>query len=198
MSTKTQNNSMKIKKLEIEYILQVKSILDIQFGFDYITLDSLTDKIKDENSLCLIALKDKEVLGVSIAAMGSAEIVSQSLLKEKDWFDENFKQYHLIGLRKQMAVKKTYQGKGIGTQLIQESTKQLSKSCQVLITIVWEKDQDQKMKKIMAKNQFKSILTISNYWKKDSIEKKYTCPACKIIPCTCSANIYVRENDSIK
>ena len=55
-------------------VIQTKSILDAQFGFDYITLSDLKTKVQDPDSICIIALDKQEVLGISIAVMGKAKI----------------------------------------------------------------------------------------------------------------------------
>jgi ribosomal protein S18 acetylase RimI-like enzyme len=194
MSRVKNNENIQIIPLQIGHILEVKSILDNQFGFDYISVNELKNKLNNPNNLCLVAKKGTEILGISVAIIGKSDELSHHLLEKKDWFINEFKDKKLIGVRKQMAVKKTYQGKGVGTQLMNESIHILNKTCDVIVTIVWNQGDSQIMEKLMKKNQFRPILLIANYWKNDSIKMKYNCSVCQIIPCTCSATIYRRDN----
>lgn len=182
-----------ITKLDISYVEQVKNIFDLQFGTGYFNFEQLKTVIYDKDSLCMIALKEGEVIGVSITLLGSAEKIADNILKKKNWFIKKFDKKKCIALRTDTAVKPGYEGKGVGSRLLKEGVQLLEKSCDAVISIIWKEGNSLVMNRLMEKNQFELVLTISKYWDEDSIEKAYICPKCQTVLCKCSALFYVKK-----
>ena len=174
------------------HISQVKSIFDRQFGEGYLTTAYLLSRVNDPHSLSVVALSGDEVLGISITIMGTAEALSETLLKGKSRFIDTLKSHKHIGLRKHTAVQPGYEGKGVGSKMAAVSIKQLEASCQAIVSIIWQEGSGAMMKKLLSRNQFTPLFTIVDYWKQDSIELQYICPKCQGIPCGCSVVVYVK------
>lgn len=173
--------------LDIE---QVIDVFNSQFGDNYISKKLLLSYLENDQTVCIICKDQEEILGVSIAVINSPENTSKQLLKDQQWFLSEFKDSQKIALRKHMAVKPGYEGKGIGSLLLEESVNLLKAISDKIITIVWKEGDGEIMNRLMTKNNFEPIKIIQDYWKEDSIQHQYICPECKVIPCGCSAIIY--------
>ena len=176
--------------------LDVEQAIDVfnsQFGDNYISKKLLLSYLENDQAVCIICKDKEEILGVSIAVIDSLEKTSKQLLKDQYWFLSELKDSQKIVLRKHMAVKPGYKGKGIGSLLVQESVNRLKTISDKIITIVWKEGDGEIMNKLMTKNNFEAIKIIQDYWKEDSIQQQYICPECKGIPCGCSAIIYASK-----
>ena len=183
-----------IERFQAIHVDQVKHLIDVQFGEDYLSIDELKHYAKASYSASLVALKGELVLGVSIAVKGSALIMSKSILIDQDWFVEKFKKHEPIALRKHMVVRPEYKGQGIGSQLLRNSFQILEQDCKSIITLVWKEGDTEAMHKLLQSVDCSPVKEIGHYWKKDSTNKAYICPVFKDIPCHCSAIVYAKFN----
>lgn len=181
---------MNLISLSSPHFSEVIEILNQQFGDNYISKDQLISYHNNPSTVCLVAVNQDEVLGISIAIVESLENTSKQLLKDQDWFLSQFNDSPTIALRKHMAVKPGYEGQGIGSLLVKESVKRLESMSDKIITIVWKEGDGEIMHRLMTKNNFQVSKVIKDYWFEDSINHQYVCPVCKAIPCRCSSIIY--------
>ena len=66
-----------------------------------------------------------------------------------------------------------------------------SKNIHLITAFAWKSKEGFNMEGIFKKHNFPIVKTIENYWKLDSIEKKYGCPSCgDLPPCLCTAVIF--------
>ena len=178
-----------IKSLQHKHLATAKSLLDKQFGTDYLSIEEL-HIFANPPHLGLVALEGSKVIGVSLVKIGSVTILAEELLLEQNWFCSHFGKNKIIALRKHLAVDSHYQGKGIGKLLVIDGIKQLRPMVDYVISIVWKESAEHSLGKLLQKVGATPIRTIPDYWKEDSLTKQYDCPICGHPPCACSTIIY--------
>ncbi len=100
-----------------------------------------------------------------------------------------------IALFKTMAIDPLFQNQGYGTALTDARLKGIeSMGIKTVFAIAWKTDQTINMFTILSKHGFQEVATLKNYWRADSLEKKYVCPACGGPPCTCDAVIFKKTS----
>ncbi len=115
------------------------------------------------------------------------------ILTTREWFSNHFENLSTVCLIKQIAVTQQYQNKGIADQFIKEVLIQTNEQSDVTCCLAWRKGNNTSVKNLLIKNDFVHHITIDNYWKKDSINKKYNCAHCGLPPCNCSAEVYSKK-----
>jgi predicted N-acetyltransferase YhbS len=177
------------KKLTPQHLPAVKSLLDQQFGKDYLPMEEL-HIFSNPPHFGLVAVEKDNIIGVSLVKIGSVATLAEELLLEKNWFKTYLGEDKTIALRKHLAVDSYYQGKGVGKRLVTNGIEQLRPMVDYIISIVWKENAERSLGKLLQKVGAAPIQTISNYWKKDSLDKQYDCPICGQPPCECSTIIY--------
>lgn len=181
-----------IKVLKKEHKTAVKKILDSQFGQDYISWIEL-DYFLTPKALGFVAIYQDQILGVSLVKLGNAKSLSNELLKGQDWFLSYFDSKLTLALRQHLAVKSNWQGKGVGSFLLREGMAKLEEKTDTIISVVWQESAGKTLGGLLRKANFFPVKNIKNYWKEDSLIKQYQCPLCPILPCQCSATIFVKN-----
>ena len=187
----TTKSKVQISKFRKEHLVQVKDILDSQFGCDYLTICDI-EKYLGGNSIGMVAVDGDTVLGLTLIKLGTTREITKHFLSGKDWFKTRFADLEPIALRKHLAVKPGLEDRGIGRELVVKGMKILEKHARSIVSVVWEESAGKSVGKILRSCGSVPIHTLENYWSKDSLKKQYLCPNCKEPPCSCSATIYAK------
>ncbi|MCD6367319.1 MAG: GNAT family N-acetyltransferase [Bacteroidales bacterium] len=165
-------------------------IADELFGRGYLNKNELQSYIEDITKTSIVAKINDKIIGFQLMQTSNLDGIMSLVLKEQQWFKEQFSNYSSIGVLKTLAVKDEFKNQGIGTLLTTESIKILRKKSNCILSICWNKNDDTAVSNILGKCGMKQIRKISEFWKEDSLKRNYTCKICGAPPCTCNAIIY--------
>jgi predicted N-acetyltransferase YhbS len=189
---------MKIQLLNSGHITAIKEISDAHFGNNYLNNNYL-EYFLTESNLGLVSVIEDEVVGMTLIKIGKRDEILRDFLVGEEFIKEKFSSDAVLALRKHLAVKKGFESKGIGSFMVEKGMKELEKrSVDAILSIVWQEGSSAVLDKILTDYGSKPIMSFPNYWATDSIEKKYSCPACNSIPCSCSAILYAKIIDEHK
>jgi len=171
-----------IQSYKKEYLRQVETIAELQFGKGYISCDDWFDK----DRIILVAVKDEKVLGFCIAVIleykNLAHIELQSVLTDSP-----------VGMIKSLAVQPGQIRKGVGAKLLEAILRLLvEKGVSQFYTEAWRDRKGTRIEKIVLKNNFTKLIEKEDYWYSDSLKRNYQCSVCGQ-PCRCNAVVYYRR-----
>jgi predicted N-acetyltransferase YhbS len=183
---------MKIQLLNRNHFAAIQEISDAQFGFNYLDNNYFESFLSDKN-LALVALSEREIVGMTLIKIGTRDEIAADFLVGAEFIKEKFNSKTTLALRKHLAVKKGFESKGIGSFMVEKGMQELNKKfVDAILSIVWKEGSSAALHKILTDQGSMPLTSFPNYWANDSIEKQYICPACKVIPCNCSAILYAK------
>jgi len=169
---------------------QLLTISDKQFGDGYLKRDDLFSYLNDDSKIGIVYLNDNQVSGFSFSHIYSKETVHQLDLEGQHWFKEAYINKCPIGVIKSIAVDQSASGKGIGTHLAQVSIEELNKHTDCIISPCWQQGEHTPFANLLEKLDFNLVKTFEDFWKEDSLQKKYPCKICGAPPCLCKMLLY--------
>jgi ribosomal protein S18 acetylase RimI-like enzyme len=159
----------------IEEVLHISNQL---FGQDYYTAATLNQL--NQKSIIRVAQVKDEVVGFFIFRIFTRA--------EANFLDSTSDE--LILKVKTIGVKRSYQRKGLATQIFAQVPHYIKEmNIKDAYCVAWDNAGIVSMHQIHMKAGFSVWKRIENYWKEESIEYNYSCPTCGN-PCLCSAVIY--------
>ena len=168
---------------------QILLLANLAFGKSYLTRATLNSYDKSENIQIIVSGKNEEVLGFSVVMVLRPEEFSKYLfLNVESSTDQEWQ-----GYRKMTIVNQEYQGKGIGSELIRKGEAFIQTKSKTVFSSIWCNGKEAKMTNLLDKNGYQFIEKRANYWKSDSLEKRYNCAICVAPPCKCAALIYKKN-----
>ncbi|MCB9334629.1 MAG: GNAT family N-acetyltransferase [Flavobacteriales bacterium] len=179
---------MKIISLKKKHLPSIAEMSNQAFGIDYLTYSYFESFLTQNNKQGFVVVDKQKVIAFITIITCSSEDLNQYIFT--DSLQMNTEETNNIGIIKQLVVKENYQQKGIASKLIKHCLNNIPAS--FYIYIAWKKELFTPISQLMNKNGFNPIFTIFQYWKIDSIEKKYHCPTCGN-PCICDAIIYITK-----
>ena len=78
----TTKSKVQISKFRKEHLVQVKDILDSQFGCDYLTICDI-EKYLGENSIGMVAVDGDTVLGLTLIKLGTTREITEAIHRIK-------------------------------------------------------------------------------------------------------------------
>jgi ribosomal protein S18 acetylase RimI-like enzyme len=166
------------------------SIADQLFGQGYLNQKDFQSYIDDDAKTCLVARTNGTISGFQLIQTCSPNQIMEIALSEEDWFTQQFAKKRSIGVLKSIAVSREFKKNGIGTLLTKQSIKLIQKTSKEIISICWEQKGDTPILAILEKCGMRLIHEIDEFWKIDSLIKKYNCQICGPPPCRCRGLIY--------
>lgn len=172
----------------------IDSIIDIgtkSFGNNYITRDEILKCIDKDNNMCTLAVdKDtNEVLGYCLFFGENMDKAQENFRIPKEELIAVTGSDSSICHAKSIALRKEYEGRGIGGNLFNKTLNKAQKiGYKVAWCPAWKRGEFIPAEKVLLKNGFTYFKTVSNIWEKD---KNYRCVDCKG-PCKCDAAIYYK------
>lgn len=174
---------------------QIITLADESFGKGYFSQQLLDESLFDSNQNIILEIVNDKLLGFTLVQLHTTSSANKLLLplgKLQGVYGESVK----IGYRKMTSVSETHQGKGISKKLFYAGNQWLmDNGAQVLVSSYWKNSRNKHFSSFMQKEGFEAITEVQEFWKKDSLERQFHCPACGTPPCTCDAIIYARNID---
>ncbi|CAG5080342.1 GNAT family N-acetyltransferase [Parvicella tangerina] len=92
---------------------------------------------------------------------------------------------------KSIAVKKSFQSKGVGRLLFNVAMKELASSTDEFEVLAWERSDtgEVPLARLLKKFGFVQTSRKNSQWRQDSIGRGYACPSCGN-PCECNAVVF--------
>ncbi len=178
----TRNSTL---QLSLKDLNQIIAWSDRSFGRGYLNLHYLKALSK---KAIWITYRDADVLkaGALLLKQTASEIPTS--LQAKGLFNEE-----LVLYRKFVIVDPSYRSMGISEYLMQEIDEQ-SEEYPLIYTSIWQKPGIEKYSEQLQTHGYERGELLENYWKEDSMKRKFVCATCQDIPCTCSARLYYKLN----
>ncbi|MCJ8292344.1 MAG: GNAT family N-acetyltransferase [Crocinitomicaceae bacterium] len=184
------NNSTSITTLKEADFQDLLIIADNRFGSGYLTMGELQSYVANKTKIGFVAKTNQIISGFSLVQICDLNEIMSLVLCEHEWFKEQFADKYPIGVIKTISVSEEFKNCGIGTALTEKSIKALEKASGALMSICWEHEKGTPFAKILEKFGMTLSRRISDYWKEDSLKKKYQCKYCGSPPCRCSVLVY--------
>lgn len=181
---------MLFRKAEHSDLTDIKKLIDEAFGLNYVSSQTISNNLSNPSCYSFCLLDNKIFVGFIFLKLYPVNSINDYILKEQAWFLTHFKDYKEITIIEQLAIVSDYRGKKLSNQLLNEALSYIDKKCDVVISFCWLKQEFTPMVKLLERNNFMPIKTLTNYWKEDSLQKGYDCAICGKPPCKCSAEIY--------
>jgi|ERR1035437_4694638 GNAT superfamily N-acetyltransferase len=176
-------------------LTEVHNLFEIALGKDYITKESLLVEILSKNSQIFVAKEGNIIIGAANCSyFKHTELASHLPSEMSDLVQQylDLKPREYVGKIDGVVVTPDKQKRGIGRQLVQMEIEWLTPRVQKLIIMARIKEETCPAESMLIDMGFIELATVENFWKQDSLEKKYNCPVCKN-PCRCSAKLFQRD-----
>ncbi len=178
-----------ILKYRPEYKVELLDISAEALGQGYVSETEFDRCLENNNHICFIALKNNIVVGYTLL-----EIFDVGDLKSAFNFDIydtilSERDVKRVCYRKHTVVRKEFRNHGTGKALVRFSHRQIEAQVDCIFSLVW-KNESNIMIKILEKEGFNQKLTLPDYWRESSLERRFSCPLCGI-PCHCEAVLMV-------
>ena len=183
-------------------VQQALDVLQGELGGNYISREFFETYLsRNEHFSGKIALIAKNVETYRIVGTLIAEIVTPETFEASflDAYASVLKypaiqplRFHRTGLIKSVAVPSQFQRQGIGTSLVSDALKKLSAyGAEHFYALGWVSKKGCHIQNTLESLGFKYIDQLEQFWFKDSLEHKYSCPSCGN-PCVCSARLFIK------
>lgn len=172
---------------------EVASISEKEIGKNFISEEYLHYFLNNPVADGIVAMAANDVAGFSFFQWCAKDELSKYIFVDKSWLKEILKNADLTGYRNLTAVKKEFQGRGIGSKLVDSSIEKLKKRTDIIVNVVWKAPGGKNLGKALERHGLKRIKTIPGYWREDSLMRQYECAVCGLPPCCCTAEIYISE-----
>lgn len=174
-----------------EHIDAVLALSDEQMGKGFLSKPTLLKHINQTNYFGQVVVENGQVLGFSLMEIVERVQLAKQLKSAEKWFLAYFAAYEQLGYRSLTAVAANAQGQGVGSCLVRAGLKMLSEKVSVVVCEAWQSKQPSANRSnVFLDNGYKALKVCPNFWKAESLQKKYTCSSCGQPPCQCTAVIY--------
>lgn len=174
-----------------EHKTHVLSIAEKEVGKNFIHAGYLDFFLTNADTAGIVAIYESAIVGFSFFQWCKPSELHKYIFTEKEWLEKIFLNIPIVGYRNLIAVKKEFQNKGIGSALVDQSMKELRKKSDVITSVVWKPKELKDIGGLLENHNLNAVKIIPDYWKEDSLRRKYECAVCGTPPCTCTAEIYV-------
>ena len=171
---------------------QILCLSDASFGIDYLTAIELEGYYASCSSDIITLEKDGIIQGFSIVQVVSPEELKEILFCE---IPKPILELEKIGYRKMTAVSPEFQRIGVAKRLFESGNNWMKEhGAEVILSAVWIKKGKTTFGQMLVKQGFEPLVFAKNYWKNDSLKRKFICPVCGEPPCECDAMVYAKFN----
>jgi GNAT superfamily N-acetyltransferase len=172
-----------------------KAVIDIAnltLGKAYLDAKSITE-FYDKGCLGFVYQENLQVTGFAFALISNTEsLITDYRLPEK--FIPHMA-IEKIALLKTMAIHPKFQKHGFGAAIMGALLLAAEKEkINTIYVVAWKSEQKINLGPLLLQFGFTEIISLVNFWREDSLAKKYACPACGGPPCTCDAVIFKKTS----
>jgi ribosomal protein S18 acetylase RimI-like enzyme len=182
-----------IENFENCHILDVLKIVGTELGEGFYSKKQFETILNDQhNSICKIACYNNRIVGFSVAIIFENEQLFKITGINKLQLPIEYQNYNLrLGFLKTIAISEFFQKKGIGLLLCIDCIDEFEKrDVTAILGTAWKKGQSIHSEKILTRVGLQIIGEITEFWKHESLLKKYNCSICGEPPCYCTAVIF--------
>ncbi len=164
----------------------IEKIANRHFGNNYFDIENL--KSSTENEFYIEYIKTTQIIGFILYGIDIGNRYNQFFMLNKH---KTITINEKTGIIKTIAVAEEHQQHGYGRQLLSLAITNMQQlNVKQIIYIEWKESASHKaLQKLLNKFNFILSVEIKDYWKEDSIQRKYHCPICGD-PCRCTAQIF--------
>ncbi len=188
----TRRLDVKIRAAGQSDILPVLQLLDQELGEDWIYADDLKKAIA--NDMLYVAEHNGNLAGFTLLRLLKKDEFIKELKGQKyklprdiDMANEN----ETIGFIEAIATDPAYQGKGVGTKLVDKSLTRLKKAGAEMVTAMGWKPEQVNIGPTLTAAGFKDRAEFERFWYNESLEDDAAdCPGCGKPPCECGAVLF--------
>lgn len=188
---KRKMSNIDVKPIQKRNVAEICAIADQQLGENFINeenVKSILDGVNNSGCICAVDKESGKVYGFCSYSLIDKEKATIIVGKE----NLEIKYADKIGYLKSVAVDKDFKGYGLGSKLVEECLKILSKQkTDAIICTAWKHAGIINIGNILDRNGFVKRKEIKDYWYESSVREKYKCPQCGN-PCHCSCVIYTK------
>lgn len=173
-----------ISAIQIRDLNAIKSISDLCFGQNYLSINQLTKTLKNPGIYSKIEI-NSQLVGFCLAPV-------YRLNTDNSFFTSLSLEIKDSGMIKSLAIHPDFQRKGKGTLLLKHvihKIKFLNKS-QPIYFPSWMESTCDGFCKLIKLEGFKEVKIFSKYWSDDSLKNNYSCVKCGNPPCQCSMRLF--------
>ena len=174
-----------------QHIDAIHQMCDIAFGDNYITRDYINQYSLSSHKKGFVLIENQLLVGFILVSFHNAKEMQKEILHEKEWFTSECFHYNTIGIIQQVAIHPDFQRKGKAEQLLKHSITSFKNTTDLFLCNAWVMKGKTPLRSALINNGFSLKKVINNYWKEDSLNKKYNCKVCGAPPCKCSAEVYL-------
>ena len=183
-----------LKPLDDHSIDETIQICNQELGKGYLSAEYIQSLLNNENAFLVKAENsNSELIGFGFCTILTNQELEGTLHSfQFNSLPKNIQSEPIIGITNTITIKNEFKGLGIGTAIFKQFIAFFErKNVQIITAFAWKSKEGFNMEGIFKKHNFPIVKTIKNYWKLDSIEKKYGCPSCgDLPPCLCTAVIF--------
>jgi GNAT superfamily N-acetyltransferase len=167
---------------------QIVYWMDHFFGFAYFRFHTPQEQLPF--SFWLVAREKQNIIGfVQVQFISFTQGPTELPLPIRKQFESINIQN--VAKRAHLFVIPQCRGKGIGKLLSEVSIEKAKNKASVLFAMHWVRKHGNYGKMILQQNGFQHHASFPAYWSEDSLAKKYLCPECQSIPCSCLAEMWI-------
>ena len=185
----------KIMNMEARHISQVLRIADQELGEGYLEYQQVDEYLSKSNECVCKIVQDRknEVIGFCLCKVVSLDKLEGYLKLKEEQLPSYVQHSQRIGVIKTVGVKKQFQRHGIGFKLVEDCYMDIkSRGVEVICSVPWKNGDKVNKAQILENIGFEETIVIDDYWREDSIQSYFWCPACGAPPCRCSAVMYFK------
>ena len=176
---------------------EIPNALDVSkeaLGADYLTENDFLEAVNSPSSFCKVVTYNRQFAGFAICQIFGPDKVDEMLHLPSSPDKDKFLSRERIGLFDSMAIQKSLQGLGLGTEVSAACLREFeSRNVDIICAMAWKSvDGTVGIEGILRKMGMNPHLEIPGYWNQmvDS-PGGHDCPVCGR-PCKCSAVLYYK------
>lgn len=180
----------KITEFDQKYMNDILHTSGNAFGYGYVDKDSI--KV-DEKHFAIVAKVQGEFAGFCFGHIQPAGDINSLLRLQPGVIPDDVRmanEHGSLGVLKTIAVRRKFQGHGIGTKLIKEAEAQLVKrGCECVLVPAWTVDGTTALRNLLVHNDYVEWIANDNFWKEACEGRAFECVSFNG-SCRCSVTFF--------
>lgn len=169
------------------------SLANEALGNGYISAATMHAYLHTSNIHCIGIFSENRLAGFSVIhLLDTNTFLKAYVLAHKEIFTSLLNNTSLLAYRLHTVVEKSMRRKSLASKLIEYAEKYIYTAAHTVVSIAWINNGHCSIEKSLLTNGFINHASLHNYWAADSQNRKYICPGCHTMPCSCHAKLFIR------